>query len=235
MQNKVLDFINCEWTAAKASELLDVINPAAAAVIAQVVMTPKEVVAEAVDIAYQAYQEWRITPVLDRVQYLFKLKMLLEAHIDEIARIITNECGKTYKESLGEMQTFSKMGVDVLKLPFPVDHRQSQNLREWQAACEAVTQACYVPWALLSEGVNYETFVRQAKVACQAGASGVIVGRAVWAEAVELRGKNRQDFIQSVAIERMKTLSKLCGDYASPWYELVPAPDTSLNWYESQD
>lgn len=129
-------------------------------------------------------------------------------------------------------QTFSKMGVDILKLPFPVDHSQSQDLSEWQKACEAVTQACDVPWALLSEGVDYETFLRQVEIACKAGAAGVIVGRAVWAEAVELKAETRQSFVQNVGVERMQTLRKLCTAYAKPWYQQVKPPNTSLNWYE---
>lgn len=104
MTLKILDFVNGEWTDANASELLDVINPAQGTPIAQVVMTPKEAVAQAVDAGQVAYQEWRRTPVLERIQYLFKLKMLLEEHIDDIARIITNECGKTFNESVGEMR-----------------------------------------------------------------------------------------------------------------------------------
>lgn len=104
MPNKVLDFINGQWTDAKSADLLDVINPAQGQSIAEVVMTPKAVVADAVEAGHTAYQEWRRTPVLDRIQYMFKLKMLLEEHLDDIAKIITNECGKTYKESIGEMR-----------------------------------------------------------------------------------------------------------------------------------
>ncbi|MEO1286453.1 MAG: CoA-acylating methylmalonate-semialdehyde dehydrogenase [Chloroflexota bacterium] len=104
MTTKVLDFINGQWTDAKASDLLDVINPAQGQAIAEVVMTPKAVVAEAVEAGHHAYQEWRRTPVLDRIQHLFKLKMLLEDNLDAIAKIITQECGKTYKESIGEMR-----------------------------------------------------------------------------------------------------------------------------------
>ncbi len=104
MTTKILDFINGQWTDAKSSDLLDVINPARGASIAEVVMTPKEVVAQAVEAAQAAYQEWRYVPVTDRIQYLFKFKMLLEDHLDEIAQVITNECGKTYKESIGEMR-----------------------------------------------------------------------------------------------------------------------------------
>ncbi|MEO0563612.1 MAG: aldehyde dehydrogenase family protein, partial [Chloroflexota bacterium] len=104
MTEKVLDFINGQWTDANAADHMDVINPAEGASIAEVVMTPKEVVAEAVEAGHAAYQEWRRTPVNDRIQYLFKFKMLLEEHLDDIAKIITNECGKTYKESIGEMR-----------------------------------------------------------------------------------------------------------------------------------
>lgn len=104
MTVKILDYINGEWTDAKSADLLDVINPAQGETIAKVVMTPKEVVAQAVEAGQKASGEWRVTPVLDRIQYLFKLKMLLEEHIEEIAKIITNECGKTYKESIAEIR-----------------------------------------------------------------------------------------------------------------------------------
>lgn len=104
MPTKILDFIDGQWTDAKSADLLDVINPAQGTSIAQVVMTPKDVVADAVEAGHKAYREWRTTPVLDRIQYMFKLKMLLEEHLAEIAKIITQECGKTYKESVGEMR-----------------------------------------------------------------------------------------------------------------------------------
>ncbi|MCB9452835.1 MAG: CoA-acylating methylmalonate-semialdehyde dehydrogenase [Anaerolineaceae bacterium] len=104
MATKILDFIDGQWTDAKASDLLDVVNPAKGAAMAEVVMTPQAVVAQAVEAGHAAYREWRQVPVTDRVQYLFRLKMLMEEHLDEIARIITNECGKTYGESAAEMR-----------------------------------------------------------------------------------------------------------------------------------
>ena len=104
MSVKILDFIDGQWTDAKAADLLNVYNPARGAAIAEVVMTPKEVVAQAVEAGHAAFQEWRATPVVDRIQYMFKFKMLLEENLDDIARIITNECGKTYNESVGEMR-----------------------------------------------------------------------------------------------------------------------------------
>ena len=130
-------------------------------------------------------------------------------------------------------QTFSKMGVDILKLPFPVDPRQSQDTAEWLRACQAVTDACTVPWALLSAGVNYDTFLRQSEIACQAGASGVIVGRAVWAEAVELQGADRQHFLDEVATKRMQELEAVCAAYGTRWQDMTATPHISLNWYET--
>ena len=43
-------------------------------------------------------------PVTDRVQFLFKLKSLLEEQFEDLARTITMECGKTLAESRGEMR-----------------------------------------------------------------------------------------------------------------------------------
>jgi len=57
-----------------------------------------------IEAAQKAYPAWRRTPVEDRIQYLFRLKYLLDEHIDELSRIITDENGKTFKESKGEMK-----------------------------------------------------------------------------------------------------------------------------------
>jgi malonate-semialdehyde dehydrogenase (acetylating) / methylmalonate-semialdehyde dehydrogenase len=104
MVQRILDYVNGTWTDGGASDFLTVQNPASATAIGMVAMTPKEAVAKAVDAAQTAFHEWRRTPVGTRIQPLFKLKALLEAHTDELARIITNECGKTYTESVAELQ-----------------------------------------------------------------------------------------------------------------------------------
>jgi malonate-semialdehyde dehydrogenase (acetylating)/methylmalonate-semialdehyde dehydrogenase len=54
--------------------------------------------------AAEAFPEWRRTPPEDRIQYLFKLKDLLERHFDDIARITTLENGKTLIESKAELR-----------------------------------------------------------------------------------------------------------------------------------
>ncbi len=63
-----------------------------------------EDIARAVEAAAAAFPEWRRTPPEDRIQPLFKLKMLLEEHLDELSRIITTENGKTLAEAKGELR-----------------------------------------------------------------------------------------------------------------------------------
>jgi malonate-semialdehyde dehydrogenase (acetylating)/methylmalonate-semialdehyde dehydrogenase len=79
-------------------------NPATGEVLAQVPLSESLEVAEAVEAAAAAFPEWRRTPPEDRIQPLFKLKMLLEEHIDGLGRIITEENGKTFAEAKAELR-----------------------------------------------------------------------------------------------------------------------------------
>jgi tagatose 1,6-diphosphate aldolase len=129
-------------------------------------------------------------------------------------------------------QRFTVMGVDVLKLQFPVDVHQVNDEQVWRDACQALDAACGVPWALLSAGVDFATFAQQARIACECGASGVIAGRAIWKEAIQLSGPERQQFLESTVRQRMLELTSICRDYARPWFERISPPDGSVEWYE---
>lgn len=98
------NYINGEWQPSSASEFLEAINPATTEVLAQVPLSPAAEVDLAAQAAVAAFPNWRRTPVQNRIQYLFKLKTLLEANFDELARTITLECGKTLAESQAELQ-----------------------------------------------------------------------------------------------------------------------------------
>ena len=100
---EILNYINGEWRTSAGAERLDVVNPATGQVIAQTPLGSKADVDAAAQAAGEAFPAWRRTPVQDRVQYLFKLRDLLKANHDEIARTITNECGKTFEEAKAEM------------------------------------------------------------------------------------------------------------------------------------
>src|ERR1051326_8720282 len=101
---KLTNYINAHWTDSQATEWRDVINPATGEVLVSVPMGGAADVNAAVEAAAAAFPEWRRTPPEDRIQPLFKLKVLLEEHIDDIARIITMENGKTFSEAKGEMR-----------------------------------------------------------------------------------------------------------------------------------
>lgn len=103
-KQEVLNYVNGQWERNGASDALDVHNPATGGTIATVGLSPAAEVDAAAQAGLKAYAEWRETPVVDRVQPLFRLKMLLEEHLEEIGRVITKECGKTFAESVGEMR-----------------------------------------------------------------------------------------------------------------------------------
>ena len=122
--------INGQWTVSSATQNLKVINPASAEVIAEVPLSTAFEVNQAIEAAADAFVTWRRTPPTERVQYLFKLKNLLEEHFEDLAQTITKECGKTLAESNGEMRR----------------------------AIENVEVACGIP--LMMQGTNSEDIAR---------------------------------------------------------------------------
>ena len=98
------NYIGGTWAASSAVDGLRVLNPATGEHLGTTPLSTPAEVAQAVDAASRAFPAWRRTPVTDRVQFLFKLKDRLERHFDDIARTITQECGKTLAESRGEMR-----------------------------------------------------------------------------------------------------------------------------------
>jgi len=103
-KGQLLNYINGQWRRSKASEYLEVINPATAESLAQTPLGGEDDVADAVEAASSAFADWRRTPPQERIQFLFKLKQLLEDHFDEVSRLITMENGKTFTEAKAELR-----------------------------------------------------------------------------------------------------------------------------------
>jgi len=101
---QLLNYINGGWRGSKASEYLEITNPATAELLGRVPLGGEDDVAAAVEGASAAFPEWRRTPPGERIQYLFKLKQLLEDHFDEVSRLITMENGKTLTEAKAEVR-----------------------------------------------------------------------------------------------------------------------------------
>jgi malonate-semialdehyde dehydrogenase (acetylating) / methylmalonate-semialdehyde dehydrogenase len=100
---KIRNFLNGDWIDPKVTEYFDVINPATGETLARTPLCGAQEVDAAARAAASAFPRWRQTPVQERVQYLFKLRDLLKSNMDEIARSITLEAGKTIEESKAEM------------------------------------------------------------------------------------------------------------------------------------
>jgi malonate-semialdehyde dehydrogenase (acetylating)/methylmalonate-semialdehyde dehydrogenase len=98
------NYINGGWRRSSSKDYYDVSNPATGELIARTPMSTAADVDGAVQAAADAFPAWRRTPPGERVQYLFKLKNLLEEHIDELSRLITVENGKTFAEAKAELR-----------------------------------------------------------------------------------------------------------------------------------
>jgi len=101
---RAMNFIDGQWVELEGQQYLPVFNPATAETLGEVPLSSVEVVDRAAEAAARAFQDWRRTPAVERVQYLFRLKNLLEADFEELARGITLENGKTLEESRGELR-----------------------------------------------------------------------------------------------------------------------------------
>jgi malonate-semialdehyde dehydrogenase (acetylating)/methylmalonate-semialdehyde dehydrogenase len=98
------NYVGGRWEPAVASATLLVRNPATGDVIAEVPLSGADDVNSAVKAASAALAGWRRTPPGDRIQPLFRLKALLDANVMDLARLITQEAGKTLAESEGELR-----------------------------------------------------------------------------------------------------------------------------------
>jgi malonate-semialdehyde dehydrogenase (acetylating)/methylmalonate-semialdehyde dehydrogenase len=100
-----------EWRELAGVGTSPVHNPSTGETIAETPMCTAAQVDEAVSAAAQAFPAWMETPPVERARILFRFKMLLEDHFDDIARGITLEHGKTLAESRGDL----RRGIEVVE------------------------------------------------------------------------------------------------------------------------
>ncbi|HUR19657.1 MAG TPA: CoA-acylating methylmalonate-semialdehyde dehydrogenase [Vicinamibacterales bacterium] len=105
MQAAILpNFVDGRWVPSTGSDTIDVHNPATGQVIARTPMSAAADVDAAVTAAAQAFPGWSETPPVIRARAMFAFRALLETHLDELARIVTTEHGKTLDESRGSVR-----------------------------------------------------------------------------------------------------------------------------------
>jgi tagatose-1,6-bisphosphate aldolase len=109
------------------------------------------------------------------------------------------------------LRRFGGLGPDVLKIQFPCDTVANPSRGAWVDACGEVDDLSPVPWALLSEGRGFDEFRELLTIACQAGASGFVAGRAIWG-----LGATEPDTIPASSA-RLATLRSLAVNEGWPW------------------
>lgn len=132
----------------------------------------------------------------------------------------------------------TSLAIDVLKAEFPADLGQQKGEAILLDLCRQLDEASQTPWVILSAGVDFDSFCREVKLACQAGASGFLAGRAIWQEAEAIADKQeRIKFLSTVAVDRMKRLVEVATKYAVPWHKKLGLPSHQLapvseTWFE---
>ena len=116
---------------------------------------------------------------------------------------LEDESDEDYRAAFGTLvadgaKLAVECGAKVLKLQYPGSAQ----------ACQAVTAAAAgVPWAVLSAGVDHETFIEQVAVAMANGASGAMAGRSLWKDSLSISTDTRQDYLTNRALPRLRELN----------------------------
>jgi sulfofructosephosphate aldolase len=94
-------------------------------------------------------------------------------------------------------------GAQVMKLQFPGS----------LDGCAAVSAALDgIPWAVLSAGVDHETFLEQLRTALAGGASGAIAGRSLWKDCLSVDADVRAQRLREVAVPRLREIQAVLGE-----------------------
>jgi malonate-semialdehyde dehydrogenase (acetylating)/methylmalonate-semialdehyde dehydrogenase len=108
---EVRNFIGGSWEERNGGETEPVYDPATGRTIAQTPLSTRQDLDRAVERAEEAFPGWAATPVVERARVLFRFKMLLEEHFEELRDLVTLENGKDAKDAGGEV----RRGIEVVE------------------------------------------------------------------------------------------------------------------------
>lgn len=113
----IQNYINGNWVDASTSKTMDVISPLDGNLLSRVPMSSANDLDKAVSAAQAAFPSWSKTPIKERVQVFFRYKVLLEKHLKELADLCSEENGKTYGESVAEIEKCIELTEFATSLP----------------------------------------------------------------------------------------------------------------------
>ncbi|MBX2940658.1 MAG: aldehyde dehydrogenase family protein, partial [Ferruginibacter sp.] len=111
------NFINGAYTPSASQRTLDVISPLDGNLLSVVTLSTSKDLNDAVLAAKAAFPAWSKTPIKERVQVFFRYKTLLEKNLKELAELCSEENGKTYSESVAEIEKSIELTEFACSLP----------------------------------------------------------------------------------------------------------------------
>ena len=118
MASLVSNFIGGESVESSSTAAATVRNPSTGEAIAQTPLSNAADVDQAVRAALDAFRSWSQTTAARRTEVLFRYKELLEAHFEELARLVVRENGKTFPEAQGDV----RRGIEVVEFACGRNH-----------------------------------------------------------------------------------------------------------------
>ena len=100
---KLQYFAGGEWLDSETTRWMDCYDPSTGEVIAQAPQCTAAEVEQAIACAQAAFPAWSDTPASKRVQVLFRMKTLLDKHLDELTYLCAKEHGKVWDEAMGDV------------------------------------------------------------------------------------------------------------------------------------
>jgi len=113
----IQNFINGRFTAPSTTNSIDVISPIDGKLLSTVPLSSSSDFNTAVAAAKKAFPAWTKTPIKERVQVFFKYKTLLEKNLQELAALCSEENGKTFGESVAEIEKCIELTEFATSLP----------------------------------------------------------------------------------------------------------------------
>jgi len=115
--NPVQNYIGGKFIDSSSSRTLDVISPLDGNLLSKVPMSTAKDLNTAVSVAKTAFKTWSRTTIKDRVQVFFRYKYLLEKNLEELAKLCSEENGKTHGESVAEIEKCIELTEFATSLP----------------------------------------------------------------------------------------------------------------------
>lgn len=100
---KLKYFVGGQFRNSVSTKIVDVYDPSTGEVIAQMPCCTEDEVNEAVEAAKEAFKSWSMTAPSKRAEIMFKVKQLLDAHMDELTMMVARENGKCWAEAKGDV------------------------------------------------------------------------------------------------------------------------------------